>query len=66
MRDDALFHAALTVASNAFTGIGLTLLGETPLQSNPVLLITNPLLGIVRLGVAVYIERYILINYDGK
>lgn len=64
MRDEALFHATLNIASSAFTGIGLTLWGETPLQTNPLLLITNPLLGIVCLGMAVYIERYLLLTYD--
>ncbi len=64
MRDEALFHAALTASSSAFTGIGLALLGETPLLTHPVLLITNPLLGILCLGMAVYIERYLLIAYD--
>jgi hypothetical protein len=64
MRDDALFHAALRVASSAFTGIGLTLVGVTPLQTHPLLLITTPLLGIVCLGMAVYIERYLILTYD--
>jgi hypothetical protein len=63
-RDDALFHASLNIASNAFTGIGLALLGETPLQTHPLLLIINPLLGILCLGMAVYIERYLLITYE--
>jgi hypothetical protein len=63
MRDDALFHASLSVSSSAFTGIGLVLLGETPLQTHPLLLITTPLLGILCLGMAVYIERYLLITY---
>ena len=66
MRDDPLFHAALNVASSAFTGIGLTLMGETPLQTNHVVLIINPILGIVVLGMAVYIERYLLITYEHK
>jgi hypothetical protein len=33
MQDDALFHASLKVLSSAFSGIGLGLIGETPLQN---------------------------------
>lgn len=64
MRDEALFHATLTVSSSACTGIELTLLGETSLLTHPDLLIINPLLGILCLGLAIYIERYLILTYD--
>ena len=64
MRDEALFHASLKVSSSAFSGIGLALIGETPLQKDLILLIVVPLIGIVCLGVAVYIERFLIITYD--
>jgi len=64
MRDDPLFHAALNVSSSACTGIGLTLLGETSLLTHPYLLIINPILGILCLGLAIYIERYLILTYD--
>lgn len=59
MRDKALFYATLKVASSSFNGLGLALLAEASLPKEPILLITNIILGMVCLSVAIFIERYL-------
>jgi hypothetical protein len=63
MRDKALFYATLKVSSSSFNGLGLALLAEVTLSKEPILLITNIILGIVCLSVAVSIERYLYLMH---
>jgi hypothetical protein len=63
MQDKALFYATLKVASSSFNGLGLALLAEATLPKQPILLITNIIIGILCLGATIYIERYLFVTY---